>query len=107
MLIGFWEQCMIFYQRNLLPYKMGYNIFSMFQRVIILVALINIFWWLYAVLWLLFCMFVLQYIVHFTIWLLLYYLIKNEKNRMMISLMLFSAMVWITAILTIVSFFIK
>jgi hypothetical protein len=49
------------------PYKMGYDIFSLFQWVIILVGGILIFGFLLGFVYLLVCMMLLHYITHFTL----------------------------------------
>lgn len=101
-LVSLWEYCMFFYRQRLLPYAMGYNIFSMFQWVIIAVALIKMFGWLYGIIGLVLCAAVLQYITHFTLGMIYNLLFKNNPLP---ALALFSIMVWVTGGLTVVLLF--
>jgi hypothetical protein len=95
--VSLWEYCMFFYKQGLLPYAMGYNIFSFIQWVIILLALIKIFGWLFGIIAFVLCMVALQYITHFTLGVVYNFLFKNNPLP---ALALFSIMVWVTGGLT-------
>ena len=92
---------MYFYKQGASPYAMGYNLFSLFQWVIIAVALIKVFGWLVGIIALILCMIVLQYVTHFTLGLIYNYFFK--KNPLP-ALALFSIMFWVTTGLTITLF---
>lgn len=98
-LVSLWEYCMFFYRQRLLPYTMGYNTFSVIQWVIIAVALIKMFGWLYGIVGLVLCAVVLQYVTHFTLGIIYNLLFKNNPLP---ALALFSIMVWVTGGLTVV-----
>lgn len=66
-LVSLWEYCMYFYRLGALPYAFGYNAFSAFQWIIIGVALVKMFGWIFGLLGLGICIFVLQYVTHFTL----------------------------------------
>ncbi|MCI0558631.1 MAG: hypothetical protein MN733_09060 [Nitrososphaera sp.] len=97
-LVSLWEYCMFFYNQQALPYAMGYNIFSMIQWLIVAVALIKMFGWLYGMIGLALCVFVLQYVTHFTLGLIYNFLFKDNPLP---ALALFSIMVWVTGGLTV------
>ncbi len=102
-LISLWEYCMFFYKRRALPYAVGYNIFSMIQWIIIAVALIKIFGWLFGIIGLVLCVFVLQYVTHFTLGIAYNFFFKSNPLP---ALALFGVMVWLTGGLTIALFFV-
>lgn len=101
-LVSLWEYCMFFYEQRQLPYAMGYNIFSMFQWVIIAAALIKLYGWLWGIIGLGICMALLSHITHFTLGIVYYFLFKDNPLP---ALALFSIMVWVTGILTIIFYF--
>jgi hypothetical protein len=78
---------------------MGYNIFSMIQWVIIAVALIKIFGWLYGIIGLVLCIIALQYVTHFTLGIVYNHVFQNNPIP---ALALFGIMVWVTGGLTVV-----
>lgn len=90
---------MFFRKQRLLPYAMGYNIFSMIQWVIIAVALIKIFGWLYGIIGLVLCIIALQYVTHFTLGIVYNHVFQNNPIP---ALALFGIMVWVTGGLTVV-----
>ncbi len=97
--ISFWQYIMNFKLRNyIIPYEAGWNIFSVFGWVIILIAMIKIFGILYGILAFLFCCFVLQYITLFTT-MFIYHLFFKEN--LIPPLVCFVTMWWITLSLTI------
>ncbi len=95
---------MFFYRQRLLPYAMGYNIFSMIQWVIVTIALVKLFGWLYGIIAFILCMVGLQYITHFTLGIIYNFLFKNNPLP---ALALFSIMVWVTGGLTVALFFVS
>lgn len=103
-MVSLWEYCMFFYKQRALPYAMGYNIFSLLQWVIVAIALIKIFGWLYGIIAFALCMFVLQYVTHFTLGIIYNSLFKNNPLP---ALAVFSIMVWITGGLTVVLLFVR
>jgi len=100
--VSLWEYCMFFRRFNALPYRHGFDIFSVFQWVICAVALVHIFGWLYGIIGTVVAVTVLQYVTHFTLGLI--YNMLFGKNPLP-PLAGFSLMVWISAILTVVNFF--
>jgi len=97
-LVGLWEYCMFFYRQGKLPYSSGFNTFSMFQWIIIGAALIKMFGWLFGLIGLGLCAFVLQYVTHFTLGLVFNVVFKGTSLP---ALAFFASMVWITAALTV------
>lgn len=102
-MVSFWEYCMFFYEQRALPYTGGYNIFSLIQWVIVAVALIKI-GWLYGIIAFALCMFVLQYVTHFTLGIIYNLLFKTNPVDALCG---FSIMVYITGGLTVVLLFVR
>ena len=98
-LVSLWEYCMFFYRQGLLPNATGYSMFSVIQWVIITIALIKMFGWLYGTVGLILCMVLLQYVTHFTLG-IIYNSVFNKDPRP--ALALFAIMVWVTGGLTVV-----
>lgn len=66
--VGLWEYCTVHQTLGVLPYSSGFNTFVAFvQWPFIAALLIRMFGWGYGILATLFCVFLLQYITHFTI----------------------------------------
>ena len=102
-MISLWERCMFFRRLNILPYKFGFDIFSVFQWIICVVALVHIFGWLYGVITTIIVVTVLQYITHFTLGII--YNAVFGKNPLP-TLAGFTVIVCISGILTVVDFFV-
>ena len=101
-MISLWEYCMFFYLRGLLPYRDGYNIFSLLQWIICSVALVHIFGWLGGIAAVFVAVGFLPYVTHFTLG-ILYSWCFGEDPRPAIAL--FSIMIWVSAGLTATSLF--
>jgi hypothetical protein len=99
--VSLWEYMMIMYKIHPnLPYRSGYNAFSILQWPVICIGLVKIFGWAYGIASLIFVMALLQYITHFTLGLLYNKIFKNP----LIPLVLFSVMFWVNIIMTILLF---
>lgn len=99
--VGLWEYCMFFRNKGELPKVQGYAVFSLMLWISILIGGINIFGLLNGTLLLIFCLFFLQYITHFTVGILLNFLIREKSD---IALSLFAIMVWVNIAIVIISF---
>jgi len=102
-MISLWEYCMFFRRLNALPYRHGFDIFSLFQWTICAVALVHIWGWLYGIIATIVAVTVVQYVTHFTIGLI--YNALFGKNPLP-ALAGFAIMVWISGILTVANFFV-
>ena len=102
-MISLWEYCMFFRRFNTLPYRFGFDAFSVFQWIICVVALVHIFGWLYGVIATIIAVTVLQYVTHFTLGII--YNALFGKNPLP-ALAGFAVMVWISGILTVTNFFV-
>ena len=102
-MISLWERCMFFRGFNMLPYRHGFDIFSLFQWIICIVALVHILGWLFGIIATVIAMTVLQYITHFTLGLIYNAMFGDDPLPMLAG---FSTMVWVSGILTIANFFV-
>jgi hypothetical protein len=99
--VSLWEYMMIMYKMNpRLPYRDGYNLFSAIQWVVIAVALVHLFGWLYGLLALIVVIMFLQYVTHFTLGYLYSLIFKNP----LIPLAMYGVMFWVNIIVTILLF---
>jgi len=100
--VSLWEY--ITFQKNNTnyPYKEGFAIFSLIQWIAIAIGMCSIFGFLYGIVILMFCMFLLQYISHFTIgtfWNLI------SKVNYLLPTLLFAINVWILLVLGVLQVF--
>jgi hypothetical protein len=102
-MVSLWEYCMFFYSQGFLPYRDAYNAFSIIQWIIIGVGLIHIFGWIYGILGLILSITLLQYLTHFTLGLVYNFLFGQDPRS---PLALFALSIWVTGILTVISFFV-
>lgn len=99
--VSLWEYCMFFRRYNALPYRHAFDTFSVFQWIICAVALVHIFGWIYGIIAMAIAVTLLQYVTHFTLGII--YNAIFGKNPLP-PLTGFSVMVWISGILTVMSF---
>lgn len=105
LMVSFWAYCNLFYQQKTLPYAHGYLIFTIFQWVLICTNLVRIFGWTVGL---------VAFVVIFAFGaILVTNFTTNQiygrlifKGNPLPALACFAASVPITAVLTIITFFV-
>lgn len=100
--VGFWEYCMFFKKKSLLPLSFGFDFFSLLLWVFVVIGSFGMFGFAQGILIIVLSVFILQYLTHFTIGLILNYTVKEKVG---IILALFPIMILILGIVVIASFF--
>lgn len=95
--VSLWEYCHYYYKQGKLPYREGYNIFSLIQWVVIGFALTKIYGITLGLVILVVVAMFLQYVTHFTLGLLYNATFHDDPVP---PLAFFVVMVWATAGLT-------
>lgn len=102
LLVGFWEYVRSFQLRGLpVRFEHGFGIFAFIGWVLSAVSLIKIFGFIFGLLATAFVIFILQYVTHFSVGLVLNRAFSRNSD---LPLAGFSILVWILAILALLLF---
>lgn len=101
--LSFWSYCDIFYRMNILPYRIGYLIFALFQFILVLINFIWIWGWIIGIV----ATIGLFTLGNFIIGNITDNIYKYFKLLPSVGLALFSTFVWIIFILTIIKLIIQ